>query len=86
MTALSGARCLWAEIIPSNTFLRGFLMSKLHLSLLCLATAGLMLAGCGDSEKKVTGPETEVGTEQSYNEVSSPPVCLHWMRQFAWLN
>ena len=31
-------------------------MSRLHLSLLCLATAGLMLAGCGDNEKRVAGP------------------------------
>lgn len=32
-------------------------MSKLHLSLLCLATAGLMLAGCGDQQQQVTGPK-----------------------------
>ncbi len=48
-------------------------MSKLHLSMLCLATAGLMLAGCGDSEKKVTGPVLEGGIDAPANTLVAEP-------------
>lgn len=34
-------------------------MRKLHLSMLSLASAGLLLVGCGDSQKQVTGPAAD---------------------------